>query len=250
MYRGSQKHVLDWTDRSTFLVELAQLLSPAPVRFSAKTMFMPQGSRAPDEARLERFGPKWSHSTEPWSDLESWWLKHTAGANTPNWDIAVGCLIEDRPGLILVEAKAHKRELKVEGKRLDGRASSNSHENHEHIGRAINEACLGWQELDASIEFSRDSHYQLANRLAFTWKLASFGFPVVLLYLGFIGDDGISNVGAPFDSDDDWQSVFFQYADGLVPLRMFDCRIEIASSPVWLLSRSRPILEVSPRDST
>lgn len=31
----------------------------------------------------------------------------------------------------------------------------------------------------------RDSYYQLSNRFAWTWKLASLGVPVVLLYLGF-----------------------------------------------------------------
>jgi hypothetical protein len=34
---------------------------------------------------------------------------------------------------------------------------------------------------------SRDSHYQLTNRFAWAWKLASMGVPVVLGYLGFQG---------------------------------------------------------------
>jgi hypothetical protein len=41
-----------------------------------------------------------------------------------------------------------------------------------------------------------DSHYQLANRLASAYKVASAGIPVVLLYLGFTGDTyfGIASV--------------------------------------------------------
>jgi hypothetical protein len=36
-------------------------------------------------------------------------------------------------------------------------------------------------------------HYRFANRLAFAWKTASEGMPTILLYLGFTGDDGISD---------------------------------------------------------
>jgi hypothetical protein len=47
----------------------------------------------------------------------------------------VGCQIEDRPGLVLVEAKAHRNELETTGKPLDT-TSTDSVENHEHINSA------------------------------------------------------------------------------------------------------------------
>jgi hypothetical protein len=34
---------------------------------------------------------------------------------------------------------------------------------------------------------SRDNRYQMSNRFAWSWKLASVGVPVVLVYLGFVG---------------------------------------------------------------
>jgi hypothetical protein len=182
-----------------------------------------------------------------WGDLRDWWLKHKRGANTPNWDIALGCTIEGRPGLILVEAKANWPELGTGGKLLDPKASEKSRDNHNQIGVAIDQACAGWKRIDPRVSIARDSHYQLANRLAFTWKLATLGIPVVLMYLGFLGDEGIrADAGAPFADDQDWQRAFSEYASGVVPLDLFGRRLDFGAAPVWLLSRSRPVLEQSP----
>ncbi|MGO9019413.1 MAG: hypothetical protein ACLQVJ_13800 [Syntrophobacteraceae bacterium] len=209
-------------------------------------MFMPQGYESTDEARLETFGPKCIES-DHWEKLQKWWLKHTKGANTPNWDVAVYCSIEDRPGFVLVEAKANWRELKTDGKTLDKNASPKSHENHQQIGKAIDEACIGWRCRDPSVSISRDSHYQLANRLAFTWKLGMLEIPVVLLYLGFTGDFGIQDAGIPFSDNSDWNNAFATYLDGIFPLDLFERRLDLGPAPVWLLSRSRPAIEVSPQ---
>jgi hypothetical protein len=244
-YRGSRKHVLDWVAQPSFTTELVELLSPVPVQISADSKYMPLGVERPLEARLETFGPAWM-PTLPWPDLRDWWLKHKRGANTPNWDMAVGCTIEGRPGLVLVEAKANWRELGRGGKVPGRKPSDKSKENHDHIGRAIDEACAGWKQIDPRVFICRDSHYQLANRLAFTWKLATLGVPVVLVYLGFIGDEGIrADAGAPFLDDREWQRAFSEYTSGVIPLELFKKRIDLGAAPVWLLSRSRPILEQS-----
>jgi len=245
LYRGSRKHVLDWTGRPSFLPELAQILEPVPVHFPADTVFMPRGVLAPEEARLEKAGPALVPGVSVWREIEDWWLCHKAGANTPNWDIAAGCEVEGRSGLVLVEAKAHRAELGTGGKPVSADASVRSIENHERIGEAIEEACQGWRALDERVSISRDSHYQLANRLALTWKLASLGIPVVLLYLGFAGDDGISDVGDPFADDADWHAAFDAYSAEVAPSELLDRRLEIGSTPAWLLSRSRPMLGVS-----
>jgi hypothetical protein len=217
------------------------------VEFPAGTIFMPCGENAPEEARLEHFGPRLRPGPAAWREIADWWLCHKSGANTPNWDIAVGCEIEGRPGLVLVEAKANWPELGVAGKAIAADASERSRENHERIGAAIEEARRGWCALDPRVSISRDSHYQLANRLAFTWKLASLGIPVVMLYLGFTGDDGISDAGAPFVDDADWQGAFRGYSADVVPRDLFERRLVICSTPCWLLSHSRPVLGLSPR---
>lgn len=246
-YRGSRKHVLDWTGRPGFLSELAALLTPAPIRLSNSCVFMPKGVGAPAEARLEAFGPAcFPEQLAIWAALQDWWLTHKAGANTPNWDIAVACEIHGQPGLVLVEAKANWPELGVAGKSLSIDASGKSRENHERIGGAIADACTGWRTIDQRIDITRDSHYQLANRLAFTWKLATLGIPTILVYLGFTGDEGIRDAGQPFADDADWRKAFEAYASNAIPLELFDRCLTIASTPVWLMVRSRSVLEISP----
>ena len=247
MFRGSRKHVLDWTARPEFVSEMIALVSAIPVKITAGAKWMPRCLEEPDEARLETFGPDWIPSHHAWGNLKDWWLIHKQGANTPNWDIAVGCIIEDRPGLVLVEAKANWQELKVDGKVLRKNASKKSQENHQQIGKAIAEANSGWQRIDPRVAITRDSHYQLANRLAYTWKLGMLGFPVVLVYLGFTQDEGIRDVGDPFIDSQDWNQAFSNYADSIVPLELFGRRIDLGPAPVWLVLRSRPVLEVSPQ---
>ena len=244
-FRGSRKHVLDWTERSTFLTELVDLLNPVPVQFDSNTAHMPRGYAAPDEARLDRLASDWIENPEVRATLRTWWLKHSGGANTPNWDIAVACRLEDRQGLILVEAKAHWVELDVAGKPIAPDASSNSRENHEHIRLAIEEANQGWKMIDSGVSIGRDSHYQLANRLAFAWKLASLGMPVGLVYLGFTGDQGIRDVGAPFVDGADWHRAFATYTSSSAPMGLFNRRLSVNGTPVWLLSRHLAVLESS-----
>ena len=245
MHRGSRKHVLDWTDRPEFAVELLQLVSPVDCRFSGRSRWMPCGHGSPDEARLETFGPNVLPDPETWSTLRRWWLAHERGANTPNWDIAASCEIEGRPGLILVEAKANVPELSVAGKPADPSASVHSVENHERIGLAITEACDALKLIASSTAIHRDSHYQLSNRVAFAWKLASLGIPTVLTHLGFVGDAGIADVGTPFESPGHFDKVFADYARSVVPIELFERRIDCGLAPMWLLVRSRAVSEVS-----
>ena len=98
-------------------------------------------------------------------------------------EISLACEIEGRPGLILVEAKAHKNELKIPGKVLEAGASQNSRANHAQIAGAIKEDFIGLRCLDQNVSIT---HYQLANRFAFTWKLTTLNVGTVLIYLGFL----------------------------------------------------------------
>jgi hypothetical protein len=246
MNRGSRKHVLDWTDRAEFPVELLQILLPVDCRISERSRWMPRGYRAPNEARLGTFGPEALPNPHTWLDLRSWWLAHERGANTPNWDIAVACEIEGTPGLILVEAKANVPELSTAGKEQDAAASVASTANHERIGLAIQEACTALRQMSAATAISRDSHYQLSNRVAFAWKLASLGVPTILVYLGFYGDTGIADAGAPFEDENHWQSCFDDYAISIVPKDLLERRLDCGAASTWLLVRARPVLEVSP----
>ncbi len=245
MHRGSRKHVLDWVERPEFASEFTQLLEPSGAVVLSDDNWMPLGHSNDEEARLDVHGSKLFGEALDWRDLWQWWLVHNGKANTPNWDVASTCSIGDRRGLVLVEAKAHTRELKLSGKRLESTASQRSVENHERIGEAIAEASSSLAALVPGVTLSRDSHYQLANRVAFSWKLASTGIPVVLVYLGFTGDAGISDVGEPLEDDSHWREVFADHASGVLPNEFLEHEIDCGAARMRMLVRSRPVLSPS-----
>lgn len=244
MVRGSKKHILDWVEQSTFSRDLIALASPVACELTGESIWLPSGHQSPREARLETFGPRALPGHPAWSAVPKWWLKHHRGANTPNWDIALSCLVEARPGLVLVEAKANEPELSKAGKRAVV-GSERSHENHEQISSAIAEARDALLAQFPTMSIDRDRHYQLSNRIAFAWKLASLGIPTVVIYLGFIGDTGVANVGAPFYDDDHWQRTFRSHLAEVCRDDICGAGVQTSDAKFWFLVRSRPVLELS-----
>jgi hypothetical protein len=165
--------------------------------------------------------------------VTEWWLTVPEGANTPNWDIASTATIDGIDGLILVEAKAHVAELKD-----DGKAQGGNEKNHEQIGRAIGAASKALNEVRSGWALSRDSRYQLANRFAWSWKLASLGVPVVLVYLGFLNADGMRDQGAPLSDGQTWEQLVKQHAASTVPESAWSDALMIGSTPMRALIRS------------
>lgn len=223
------------------------MVHPLRCQLPPHAIWKPSSYAQPKEARLDSFGPLVLPNHSAWPQLSSWWLKHTKGANTPNWDLVVSCDIDGTPGLILVEAKANVPELGVVGKPLSKRASRASHENHQHIRSAIIEARENLSKLLPTISIDRDKHYQLSNRIAFCWRLASLGIPVILIYLGFTGDEGIRYVGEPFADDEHWQRTFTSYLEKVCPPSAISSSIDVGPASFWILSRSRKVLEHSPQ---
>jgi hypothetical protein len=254
IYQGSRKHILDWVETPTFAVEILKVVAPINAAITADSLWMPRGYAQPTEARLERFLPV--QPTDYPRELQTWWLLYERGANTPNWDLVVQCQIEGRSGLLLIEAKANLPELRADGKPFSATASENSRGNHERIGEAIAEARQDLKQFASSVAISRDTHYQLSNRLAFAWKLARLGIPTILIYLGFVGDTGLADIGQPFHNGDEWYNAMTVYAGEIFPESLWEKRLDITSqtaseeaTPLWFLVRSRPVIEPSPRKS-
>jgi hypothetical protein len=245
-YRGSRKHILDWVESPGFLADLTEMLKPVKVVIPTPAVFMPRGRHAPEEVRLDAGDSPFEVVRGVREQLQNWWLVHHRGANTPNWDLAVAAQIEGRAGLVLVEAKANVPELKEEGKYSSDEHSKNSRENHGQIKAAIAEAREGFKKAGLDVQISIDTHYQLANRIAFMWKLATLGIPTVLVYLGFTGDDGIRDAGAPFEDGEHWRAAFGAHTKEIIPKAMLDGgRLNLGSAPAWLLVRSCKVLEQS-----
>ena len=165
--------------------------------------------------------------------LRKWWLAVPKGANTPNWDIASTCAIRGQRGLLLVEAKAHSAELGESGS-----FSSGNPGNRERMRLAITEAAAGLQAATGGPwDLSPHSHYQLSNRFAWSWKLASLGIPVVLLYLGFLNAVDMADRGQVFDSAGQWERSLRDHSEGVVDNRCWGQWIDLNGVPLLPLIR-------------
>jgi hypothetical protein len=213
--RGSRPRCLILTEGTPAEVagRLNGILDGHAMIDSSRCAWMPRGFREPDEAELGKAGDFLSAQEK--EAVTSWWLSKRGLAKTPNWDLATRAEIDGREGLVLVEAKAHEGELDASPKRLD---RDSNPENHEQIGRAIQEARDALNGILKGWDISRDRHYQLSNRFAWAWKLASLGRPVVLVYLGFLGaEDMRPRGGVPFQDHAHWRETLLAHAKGIVP---------------------------------
>lgn len=244
IYRGSRKHFLDWTEDPRFTKDLTTLLSSTDTSICLSDHWMPRGFMAPRELKL-------SHAEanlilpKVRQRITNWWLIHREGANTPNWDLVCTCSINGTKGLVLVEGKAHESELnrEVKGKYIEENATLASLDNHKQIGQCIEEVRGHLNKMGSGVNISRDTHYQLSNRVTFAWKLASEGVPVVLMYLGFIGDTYFKNDYLRDKAH--WQKVFLNHSKNILPDNFINKPIFCGGATMTILIRSIQVKDVS-----
>lgn len=230
--RGSRARCILLTEgpREMVAEQLTKIVEPYAI-VRPTNIWMPNGFASPGEAKLGE--TQGFLSAEQREAVTSWWLARRAGANTPNWDIAATAAINGSPGLVLVEAKAHSDEIKIDGKGLAGQR-----DNHARIEQAIKEAARKLNTITAGWNLSADVRYQLANRFAWTWKIASLGIPVILVYLGFLRADEMSDQGAPFADATAWETMMQSHCRGLVPAAAWNKPLSIHGIPMRALIRS------------
>ena len=90
--------------------------------------------------------------------------------------------------------------------------------------RSFDAVMPGWDLVNAP--------YQLANRIAWAWKLASMGIPVVLVYLGFLHATKMSDRGQWFIDRAEWENAVRRYSSDKVPAEAWGTRLEIGDA--WL----------------
>ena len=237
--RGSKPrcHLLTHGDDTEVAARLTELVSPwgqvRPGHF-----WLPRGFVDTKEARLgeaPEFLPEGLRE-----EVSKWWLEVRPRANTPNWDIASKCEIQGKAGLMLLEAKAHANELSHAGKPEP--ETANGWANHEKIGAAIQEANTTLNGMISGWGLSRDTHYQLSNRFVWAWKVASLGVPVLLVYLGFLNADEMSDCGEPFHTADDWCRAVRSHSAGVVPDEVWgENPLDIDGTPLRAIIRSEQI---------
>jgi hypothetical protein len=82
------------------------------------------------------------------------------------------------------------------------------------------------------------NHYQLCNRVAWAWKLADLGVPVVLVHLGFLNATEMQDRGQPFATAQLWEDCMHREAEGVVPETAWGRRLDVHGTSLWLLVRS------------
>jgi hypothetical protein len=240
--RGSKPrcHLLTHGSPDVVASRLTTLVQP----FASVTLadyWMPGGFESLEEAELHKVTgllPPGLSKT-----LGEWWLPADAQERrAPNFDIASTCTVGGSPGLLLVEAKAHERELANEavGRRLRADASPARKASHETIGWAIDSARTGLNSATKlSWQISRDSHYQMSNRFAWAWKLTELGVPVVLVYLGFLKADDMSKPGeVPFSGFGAWENAIRVHSAPLFPWEVWGRQCSVNGVPLIPLIRS------------
>lgn len=219
---------------------LEELIKLPEVTVPAHSIWMPSGIHNVSEAELGNpRKPNNMVSSEIHKLLQEWWLQ--VPARTPNWDIASTCRVDGETGLLLIEAKAHAGELSRKGKSFQSKSASvNSTRNHAQIGQAIEEANAGLRSATGlDWRLSRDSHYQVANRFAWAWKLATMKIPVVLVYLGYLcADEMASDNSISFDSLESWHSIVEEHSKDIVPRGCWHQVIYVNGTPLLPLIRT------------
>lgn len=242
--RGSRPRCVLFTDggRDEVAARLTRLVNLPGVGVSPDDEWMPYGKPiyengpwddAPiKEAQLDKQN-RLELSKNIRKNLQDWWLCCDKGkAITPNLDIAATCQIMGKPGLLLAEAKAHKKELSEQDK------CGAKGKNYKQIGQAIAEANAGLKKLTGnSWNLCRDKHYQLSNRFAWAWKLASLGIPVVLIYLGFLNATDMKDDGELFHSGADWESALTKHSNCIVDNSCWGKSIDCNGAPLIPLIR-------------
>ena len=241
--RGSRPRCVLLTDgdRGEVSERLTQLINFPGVVVSPDDEWMPYGKPvcqngswddAPaKEAELDKEKTLLSPGTR--IELQNWWLAvrgRGRGTSTPNWDIASTCKIMGKTGLLLMEAKAHRKELSEPDK------CGATGANFVRIGCAISEASTGLKKLTGNPwNLSRDTKYQLSNRFAWSWKLASLGIPVVLVYLGFLN---ATDMEEPlFHCHADWEGALKNYSNSRVDNSCWGKSLDCNGTPLIPLIR-------------
>lgn len=149
-----------------------------------------------------------------------WWIPFTT--NCPNWDLVCHVIIDDKPGLLIVEAKAHHGEMSEKNSKSPvDKKSDRSIANDLSIRLRLAEANIGLSRLGlGEFRLSADHDYQLSNRLAYLHKLASDGIPTILMYLGWTGSPDWET--DPFRNRKNWKTSMKSHFERIGPWKFVE----------------------------
>ncbi|MCC6394690.1 MAG: hypothetical protein IT167_29105 [Bryobacterales bacterium] len=233
-HNGSRGDVLLLLDSPNYIESLNSALAGTGTVISAGDVHRPMGVTDDREYELPEFSREYLDGRFEYREIAepAWWIvKRNARVRTPNFDLISTATICGKPGVLLVEAKAHHGELETCGKSFK---SSSSLENHQKIGASIELAHRALNGIAPGFKLSRDGFYQVSNRMAWGWRLASLGVRVTVLYLGFVQDPYWPK--DQFESNEDWMQAARSYLGNIVPVDVLDRRIQCSERGSLLIS--------------
>jgi hypothetical protein len=240
--RGSRRHVLDLVGRPDFVPVMNGLLAPVEAALCDDAPRRPLGESEPQEYDVRSFCREYPPMGVELRALKDWWVAEEFTG--PTWDLLAQCSVAGRPGLLLMEAKAHESELDWGGKRLAIEASAQAKANHARIEKCIAEAEKWYRRtVSAQCHITATSHYQLANRLAAAEVLARCGVNAILVYVGFTGDTYFSDY---LRGETHWHRCMGAYLHGVLPLSWTSTRTQHeGGGSVSLVVAALPVARVS-----
>ena len=236
--RGSRPCCVLLTDGHVDRVaeRLTRIVGRPEVMISSRDSWQPQGTSDVREAQLNKRlegGAVLVPDRVRW-ELGKWWLAKDAGrSGTPHWDIVSTCTISGQAGLLLVQAKAHSKELSSRDK------CGATPVNRKQIENALEEANAGLRKVGGgSWRLSAEHHFQLATGLPGPGSWRSLGVPVVLLYLGFLNAVEMKDRGSPFQKDDDWRRTLLEHCHGVIGVACWERTLDVGGTPLLPLMRT------------
>ena len=217
--RGSKPrcHWLTHGTREQVANRLTALVEPWG-RVSVDDQWIPEGFSRTKEAQLHQVPDLLSQ--EDCNRLRDWWLAvQNNNPKTPNWDIVSTCTVGVAKGVLLIEAKAHNKELKAKDRSKAGS------DNFLQIGNCMEQANNslanytkpGWA-------LSHKHHYQMSNRFAWSWKLTELGYSVILVYLGFLNAEEMreGKKQRPLSDHAEWEGLVKSHSGPLFSEEVWD----------------------------
>ena len=237
--KGSYRHMLDLVSASNYRDVVNSLLDGTDSHLAEPDCRQPIGrskKKEWTEAVLEDYLKK--HPLPEFKRLDrKWWIPFKG--NRPTWDLICHLGVEGKPGLLLVEAKAHLGEMSEKNcKSPVDKKNDRSIANDLSIRLRLAETSLGLSELGLGFfHLSADHDYQLSNRLTYLHKLACEGVPVVLMYLGWEGSPDWSI--DPFPDGAAWQEAVKGHFERIGPWAFVEKKNRLESGvPFQMIVRS------------
>lgn len=228
--KGSRRHMLDLVASPKFTAIINRLLEGTGACLAEPDCRHPKGRCNEEdwtEEEIEDYLVTYPHLSGV-TIAADWWFPYKTNRNRrPTWDLISHITVEGKPGVLLVEAKAHVGELKEQdSKECPAKDKPRRMANDYSIRLRLCEASLGLTSLGiGAFQLSADSHYQLSNRLAYLHKLASSGVPTVLMYLGWLESPDWPT--DPLRNAQQWKDLVQGHVEGIAPLKFVESAHEV-----------------------